>query len=100
MLGIPTVQDRVIQQAIAQILTAHYDPTFSEYSYGFRTGRSAHDAIKQSTACLEGGCRFIVEIDLAKFFDTVNHDRLMSRLENLKVVERAHETLLEVGLSD
>ena len=81
MPGIPTVQDRVIQQAIAQILTAHYDPTFSEYSYGFRMGRSAHDAIKQSTACLEGGCRFIVEIDLAKFFDTVNHDRLMSRLE-------------------
>lgn len=81
MLGIPTVQDRVIQQAIAQILTAHYDPTFSEYSYGFRTGRSAHDAIKQSTAYLEGGCRLIVEIDLAKFFDTVNHDRLMSRLE-------------------
>lgn len=67
MPGIPTVQDRVIQQAIAQILTAHYDPTFSEYSYGFRTGRSAHDAIKQSTAYLEGGCRFIVEIDLAKF---------------------------------
>ena len=81
MPGIPTVQDRVIQQAIAQILTAHYDPTFSEYSYGFRTGRSAHDAIKQSTADLEGSCRFIVEIDLAKFFDTVNHDRLMSRLE-------------------
>ena len=81
MPGIPTVQDRVIQQAIAQILTAHYDPTFSECSYGFRTGRSAHDAIKQSTADLEGGCRFIVEIDLAKFFDTVNHDRLMSRLE-------------------
>ena len=81
MLGIPTVQDRVIQQAIAQILTAHYDPTFSEYSYGFRTGHSAHDAIKQSTACPEGGCRFIVEMDLAKFFDTVNHDRLMSRLE-------------------
>ena len=70
-----------IQQAIAQILTAHYDPTFSEYSYGFRTGRSAHDAIKQSTAYIEGGCRFIVEIDLAKFFDTVNHGRLMSRLE-------------------
>ena len=81
MPGIPTVQDRVIQQAIAQILTAHYDPTFSEYSYGFRTGHSAHDAIKQSTACPEGGCRFIVEMDLAKFFDTVNHDRLMSRLE-------------------
>ena len=58
MPGIPTVQDRVIQQAIAQILTAHYDPTFSEYSYGFRTGHSAHDAIKQSTACPEGGCRF------------------------------------------
>ena len=81
MLGIPTVQDRVIQQAIAQVLTEHYDPTFSEFSYGFRPGKSAHQAIEQTSRYLAEGRRWIVEMDLAKFFDTVNHDRLMSRLE-------------------
>lgn len=81
MLGIPTVQDRVIQQAIAQVLTAHYDPTFSEFSYGFRPGKSAHQAIEQTSRYIAEGRNWIVEMDLAKFFDTVNHDRLMSRLE-------------------
>lgn len=81
MLGIPTMQDRVIQQAIAQVLTAHYDPTFSEFSYGFRPGKSAHQAIEQTSRYIAEGRNWIVEMDLAKFFDTVNHDRLMSRLE-------------------
>lgn len=81
MLGIPTVQDRVIQQAIAQVLTKHYDPTFSEFSYGFREFRSAHQAIEQTSRYIAEGRRWVVEMDLAKFFDTVNHDRLMSRLE-------------------
>lgn len=96
MLGIPTVQDRVIQQAIAQVLMEHYDPTFSEFSYGFRPRKSAHQAIEQTGRYLAEGRRWIVEMDLAKFFDTVNHDRLMSRLERdiadkmlLRLCERA-----------
>ena len=81
MLGIPTVQDRLIQQAIAQVLVEHFDPTFSEFSYGFRPGRSAHQAIEQTQRYIAEGCLWIVEMDLAKFFDTVNHDRLISVLE-------------------
>ena len=75
MLGIPTVQDRLIQQAIAQVLVEHFDPTFSEFSYGFRPGRSAHQAIEQTQRYIAEGCSWIVEMDLAKFFDTVNHIR-------------------------
>ena len=81
MLGIPTAQDRVIQQAIAQVLTEHFDPTFSEFSYGFRPGRSAHQAVEQAQRYIAEGYSYVVEMDLAKFFDTVNHDRLMSKLE-------------------
>lgn len=81
MLGIPTVQDRVIQQAIAQVLTEHFDPLFSEFSYGFRPGKSAHQAIEQTRQYIAEGRTWVVEMDLAKFFDTVNHDRLMSKLE-------------------
>ena len=81
MLGIPTVQDRLIQQAIAQVLVEHFDPTFSEFSYGFRPGRSAHQAIEQTQRYIAEGRSWIVEMDLAKFFDTVNHDRLISMLE-------------------
>lgn len=81
MLGIPTVQDRVIQQAIAQVLTEHLDPLFSEFSYGFRPGKSAHQAIEQTRQYIAEGRTWVVEMDLAKFFDTVNHDRLMSKLE-------------------
>ena len=81
MLGIPTVQDRLIQQAIAEVLVEHFDPTFSEFSYGFRPGRSAHQAIEQTQRYIAEGCSWIVEMDLAKFFDTVNHDRLISVLE-------------------
>ena len=81
MLGIPTAQDRVIQQAIAQVLTAYFDPTFSEFSYGFRPGKNAHQAIEQARRYMADGYKYVVEMDLAKFFDTVNHDRLMSKLE-------------------
>src|SRR5467141_2999974 len=79
-LGIPTVIDRVIQQAVLQRLQPQWDPTFSEHSYGFRPGRSAHQAVAQAQAYVVEGYRFVVDIDLAKFFDRVNHDRLMARL--------------------
>jgi RNA-directed DNA polymerase len=80
LLGIPTVLDRLIQQAIAQVLTSLWDHTFSEYSYGFRPGRSAHQAIEQARRYVEAGYTYVVDIDLSKFFDRVNHDRLMTRL--------------------
>lgn len=79
-LGIPTVMDRVIQQAIAQVLTPIFDPEFSESSFGFRPGRNAHQAIRQVQADVKAGYRVAVDIDLAKFFDTVDHDRLMGLL--------------------
>lgn len=79
-LGIPTVTDRVIQQAIAQILVPIFDPGFSEYSFGFRPGRSAHGAVKQVREYIRQGYRIAVDMDLAKFFDTVNHDVLMHRV--------------------
>ncbi len=79
-LGIPTVMDRVIQQAIAQVLTPIFDPTFSESSFGFRPGRNAHQAIRQVQTIVKGGKSTAVDIDLAKFFDTVNHDVLMNLL--------------------
>jgi RNA-directed DNA polymerase len=77
-LGIPTVLDRLIQQSIAQILTPIFDPYFSESSFGFRPNRSAHQAVRQLREYLRQGYRIAVDIDLAKFFDTVNHDLLMS----------------------
>ena len=77
-LGIPTVIDRVVQQAVLQRLQPQWDPTFSEHSYGFRPGRSAHQAVAQAQAYVIEGYRFVVDIDLAKFFDRVNHDRLMA----------------------
>jgi len=80
LLGIPTVLDRVIQQAVAQVLNQIWDHTFSEYSFGFRPNRSQHDAIRQYREYVRSGKRFVVDIDLSKFFDRVNHDRLMSRL--------------------
>lgn len=80
-LGIPTVQDRLIQQAMHQVLSEEYDPKFSEASYGFRPGRSAHDAVRTAQGYIESGKKWVVDMDLEKFFDTVNHDRLMSRLK-------------------
>jgi len=81
MLGIPTVTDRFLQQAIAQWLCPKYESEFSEYSYGFRVNRKAHQAVRQAQKFLDEGKTWIVELDLEKFFDKVNHDKLMSLLE-------------------
>lgn len=79
-LGIPTVLDRLIQQAIAQVMTPIFDPVFSESSCGFRPGRSAHNGVKQVKRFIKQGFRVAVDMDLSKFFDTVNHDVLMERV--------------------
>lgn len=79
-LGIPTVVDRFIQQAVLQVLDPRYDPTFSPYSYGFRVGKSAHQALTQARVYVEAGAAWVVDLDLEKFFDRVNHDRLMGSL--------------------
>ena len=79
-LGIPSVNDRVIQQAIAQVLTPIIDPTFSEFSYGFRPNRSAHHAVRQVQTYIKENRKVAVDIDLSKFFDRVEHDILMSKL--------------------
>ena len=80
MLGIPVVLDRLIQQAILQVLTPIYDPTFSDNSYGFRPGRSTHDAVQKAREYVNEGYSWLVDMDLSKFFDRVNHDVLMSRI--------------------
>src|SRR5271157_867702 len=79
-LGIPTVVDRLVQQAIAQVLEPRLDPTFSGSSFGFRPGRGAHDALRQARGYVADGYGIVVDLDLEKFFDRVNHDILMSRL--------------------
>jgi group II intron reverse transcriptase/maturase len=79
-LGIPTVLDRFIQQCLLQVLQAEFDPTFSNHSYGFRPGRSAHDAVRAAQRYIQMGRRWVADVDLAKFFDRVNHDVLMERL--------------------
>jgi len=79
-LGIPTVVDRLIQQALLQVLQPIIDPTFSEHSHGFRPGRSAHGAVLEAQGYVQQGCRIVVDVDLEKFFDRVNHDILMDRL--------------------
>lgn len=80
MLGIPTVMDRLIQQALLQVLTPIFEPTFSEGSFGFRPGRGTHDAVKRAREHIAAGFRWCCDLDLAKFFDRVNHDILMSRV--------------------
>ena len=79
-LGIPTVVDRLIQQALHQVLSPIFDPFFSDHSYGFRPDRSAHQAVLQARAYVSDGRRWVVDMDLEKFFDNVNHDILMSRV--------------------
>ena len=79
-LGIPTVVDRFVQQAVLQVLQERWDPTFSEYSYGFRPGRSAHQAVEKAQEYIQQGYDWVVDLDLEKFFDRVNHDVLMSRV--------------------
>jgi len=79
-LGIPTVLDRFIQQAVMQVLQRRWDRTFSEHSYGFRPGRSAHRAVMQAQHYIAAGYRWVVDLDLEKFFDRVNHDKLMAKI--------------------
>lgn len=105
-LSIPTVLDRLIQQAVLQILQAKWDATFSKSSFGFRPGRSAHQAVAQAQSYLQTGYEWVVDIDLEKFFDQVNHDKLMSALAKriadkrvLKLVRAYLEAgILEQGL--
>ena len=78
-LGIPSVTDRLIQQALLQVLQPLIDPSFSDHSHGFRPGRRAHDAVKAARAYVQSGKRVVVDVDLAKFFDRVNHDILIDR---------------------
>ncbi len=100
-LGIPTVLDRLVQQAILQALQPILDPTFSASSFGFRPGRSAHDALRQAGEYVAEGRAIVVDLDLEKFFDRVNHDMVMARLARrvgdkrlLRIVRR----FLEAGL--
>ncbi len=105
-LGIPTVVDRLVQQAILQVLTKYLDPTFSASSFGFRPGRGAHDALAQASHYVAEGRTIVVDLDLEKFFDRVNHDILMSRLARrigdkrlLRIVRRFLEAgMLQYGL--
>lgn len=87
-LGIPTVVDRVIQQAVAQVLSGIYEPYFSNHSYGFRPGRSAHDAMNAVLGYLNEGYEWVIDLDIEKYFDTVNHDKLISILRE-KVNDKA-----------
>ena len=107
MLGIPTVRDRLVQQAIHQELNRFYDPLFSTHSYGFRPGRSAHQAVLKASEYVKSGKEWVVDIDLEKFFDKINHDRLMQRLskgigdKNLLRLIRSYLTagVMEGGLT-
>jgi RNA-directed DNA polymerase len=100
-LGIPTALDRMIQQAILQVLQPIFDPTFSQHSYGFRPGRSAHDAVNAALGYIREGRSWVVDVDLEKFFDRVNHDVLMGRLAKRisdKRLLRLIRRYLEAGL--
>jgi group II intron reverse transcriptase/maturase len=104
LLGVPTVVDRLIQQAIAQVVTPIFEKEFSDHSYGFRPGRSAHEAIRQAQVYLNEGFTSVVDIDLEKFFDRVNHDKLMYLLSNrildkrlLRLVRRYLESGVMIG---
>ena len=79
-LGIPTVMDRFVQQAVMQVLQRQWDPTFSQHSYGFRPGRSAHQAVAQAQQYIAAGYGWVVDLDLEKFFDRVNHDKLVGEI--------------------
>lgn len=92
-LGIPTVLDRFIQQAVLQVLQPQFDPTFSEASFGFRPGRSAHDAVRRAQQYVQDGRRWVVDIDLEQFFDRVNHDILMGQLHQ-RISDRHVLTLI------
>ena len=93
MLGIPTVIDRLLQQAISQWLSPKYEANFSASSYGFRPGKNAHQAVIQAQSYLNNGKGYVIELDLEKFFDKVNHDKLMSLLMN-RITDKATLTLI------
>lgn len=102
-LGIPTVVDRVIQQAISQVLMKIYDPKFSEHSYGFRPSRSAHDAMMQVLEYLDEGYQWVIDLDIEKYFDTVNHDKLISILReqvNDKTTLHLIRSFLKAGVME
>jgi RNA-directed DNA polymerase len=102
-LGIPTVLDRFIQQAVMQVLQRRWDPTFSEHSHGFRPKRSAHQAITKAQQYIAAGNRWVVDLDLEKFFDRVNHDRLMAAIARRvtdKRVLRLIGAFLKVGVME
>ena len=101
LLGIPTVIDRFIQQAMAQVLTTVFDPTFSTHSYGFRPKRSAHDAVRAAQTYIREGYEWVVDVDLEKYFDRVNHDKLMARVARIvkdKRVLKVIRAYLESGV--
>lgn len=103
LLGIPTVRDRVVQQAILQIISPIIDPHFSKYSFGFRKGRNAHQAIKQVQEYYEEGYRIVVDCDLKNYFDTINHQKLRNNLEYYiqdKIVLRLIWNFLKTGILD
>jgi RNA-directed DNA polymerase len=97
-LGVPCVVDRLIQQALLQVLQKRWDPRFSEHSYGFRPGRSAHQAVAQAQAYIAEGYGYVVDIDLEKFFDRVNHDKLMARVAE-RVADKRVLRLIRAFLS-
>ena len=102
-LGIPTVLDRLIQQAVMQVLQGRWDPTFSEHSHGFRPQRSAHQAVAQAQQYIAAGNRWVVDLDLEKFFDRVNHDKLMAamaRRVNDKRMLKLIRAFLESGVME
>src|SRR6202140_3512515 len=102
-LGIPTTLDRFLQQAVMQVLQRRWDPTFSEHSHGFRPKRSAHQAVAQAQQYIAAGNRWVVDIDLEKFFDRVNHDRLMAAIAGRvtdKRVLRLIGAFLRVGVME
>jgi len=101
MLGVPTVLDMFIRQALLQVLNPMYDSTFSPHSYGFRPGRKAHQAVRQAKKYIEEGYKWVVDIDLEKCFDRINHDILMGRLAKRisdKRIQRLIRLYLQAGI--